>query len=73
DGCSLTVVDCDAISLSVSLVTYTLEHTILGVKKTGDMVNVEVDIMAKYVEKLSQGGGGVTLEFLGEHGFLKAR
>lgn len=74
DGCSLTVVECDAISFSVSLVTYTREHTTLGGKKPGDLVNVEVDIMAKYVEKLSQRtGGGVTLEFLEEHGFLKAR
>ncbi|MBM3166385.1 MAG: riboflavin synthase [Chloroflexi bacterium] len=74
DGCSLTVIECDTISLLVSLVAYTREHTTLGVKKTGDTVNVEVDVMAKYVEKLNQmAGGGVTLEFLGEHGFLKAR
>lgn len=74
DGCSLTVVDCDAISFSVSLVTYTREHTTLGERRTGDMLNIEVDIMAKYVERLSQrAGGGVTLGFLEEHGFSKAR
>jgi riboflavin synthase len=74
DGCSLTVVECDVISFSVSLVNYTREHTTLGGKKPGDAMNIEVDIMAKYVEKLSQrAGSGVTLEFLEEHGFLKAR
>ena len=74
DGVSLTVTDCDEISFSVSLVTYTRQHTNLGSKKPGDMVNLEVDIIAKYVERLVQRGGrGITLDFLEERGFLKVR
>jgi riboflavin synthase len=75
DGVSLTVIDCDDFSFSVSLVTYTREHTTLGNRKPGDIVNLEVDIIAKYVERLKQrdNRGVLTLDFLEEHGFLKAR
>jgi len=70
DGVSLTVVECNSTSFGVSLVTYTLENTNLGVRSPGDMVNLEVDIIAKYVERLREGGTGITKEFLAEHGFL---
>ncbi len=75
DGVSLTVIDYDDFSFSVSLVTYTREHTTLGNRKPGDIVNLEVDIIAKYVERLKQrdNRGVLTLDFLEEHGFLKAR
>ena len=74
DGVSLTVIDYDDFSFSVSLVAYTREHTTLGNRKPGDMVNLEVDIVAKYVERLShRDSRGVTLDFLEEHGFLKVR
>ncbi len=69
DGASLTVISYDRTSLSVSLVGYTLKHTTLGSRNVGDAVNLEVDIIAKYVEKLGGGRGGVTLEFLADHGF----
>ncbi len=72
DGASLTVVSCDRSSFTVSLVGFTLSHTILGSRKIGDQVNLEVDIIAKYVEKLGKGGSGVTLDFLSEHGFTAA-
>jgi riboflavin synthase len=52
DGISLTVVEWDAAAFVVSVVKYTLEHTNLGHRKPGDVVNLEVDILAKYVEKL---------------------
>ena len=52
DGISLTVVECDAATFVVSVVKYTLEHTNLGHRQPGDVVNLEVDILAKYVEKL---------------------
>jgi riboflavin synthase len=52
DGISLTVVECDTATFAVSVVKYTLEHTNLGHRKPGDVVNLEVDILAKYVEKL---------------------
>jgi riboflavin synthase len=42
----------------------------LGKKRVGDTVNLEVDIIAKYVERMSQGNRpGITAEFLEEHGF----
>jgi riboflavin synthase len=71
DGASLTTTNCDAASFTVSLVAYTLQHTTLGHKKPGDVVNLEVDIIAKYVERLcGQSRPSVSLEFLGKHGFL---
>jgi riboflavin synthase len=70
DGVSLTVVAADASSFQVSLVGYTLRHTTLGKKRVGDTVNLEVDIIAKYVERMGQGHrSGITAEFLAEHGF----
>ncbi|HJX69473.1 MAG TPA: riboflavin synthase, partial [Dehalococcoidia bacterium] len=69
DGVSLTVICCDTTSFSASLVTYTRENTILGNKRPGDSVNLEVDIMAKYVEQLKE-RRGITLDFLAERGFL---
>jgi riboflavin synthase len=73
DGVSLTVIAYDRNSFSVSLVGYTLSNTVLGSRKVGDQVNLEVDIMAKYVEKLREGRGSVTLDFLSEHGFTSTR
>jgi riboflavin synthase len=52
DGISLTVIAKDTESLSVSLVTYTLEHTNLGRKQPDDSVNLESDIIARYVDEL---------------------
>ena len=71
DGTSLTVVDCDTGSFSVSLVGYTKQHTILGKKKSSDTVNLEVDILAKYVENLTRGEkSNISMNMLAEHGFL---
>ncbi len=55
DGISLTVVDCDASSFSISVIPYTREHTVLGSRKLGDPVNLETDIVARYVERLMKG------------------
>ena len=55
DGTSLTVVDCDYRTFSVTIVPYTWENTIFGTLKLGDPVNLEVDIIAKYVERLATG------------------
>lgn len=52
DGVSLTVVSVDDTSFSVSLIPVTLTHTILGSRRVGDRVNIEVDVLAKYVERL---------------------
>jgi len=52
DGVSLTVVEAGEDSLSVSLIPETLERTNLGAAAPGTLVNLEVDVLAKYVEKL---------------------
>jgi riboflavin synthase len=71
DGVSLTVVECDGNRFAVSLVGYTQRGTNLAGRRPGDVVNLEVDIIAKYVERLSgEGSSNVTTEFLAEHGFL---
>jgi len=71
DGVSLTTMTKDASSFQVSVVDYTREHTTLGSRQVGDLVNLEVDIIAKYVEQLSWAQGtGITVDFLEEHGFL---
>ncbi len=52
DGVSLTVVETGDTSFTVSLIPTTLELTTLGHKGPGDVVNIEVDVLAKYVERL---------------------
>ena len=52
DGISLTVVTVDAATFTVSLIPETLARTTLGLKQPGDPVNLEVDVIAKYVERL---------------------
>ncbi len=71
DGVSLTVVAQDTGSFQVAIVGYTRGNTTLGRRRVGDLVNLEVDIIAKYVERFSQTGtSDVTLDFLQEHGFI---
>ena len=71
DGVSLTIVDKDTSSFWVSVVDYTWQHTNLGSMQVGGLINLEVDIIAKYVEQLSQAPSpGITADFLQEHGFL---
>jgi riboflavin synthase len=71
DGVSLTVLSRDTSSFQVSIVDFTRRHTTLGGRQVGDIVNLEVDIIAKYVEQFSQPHrSGITVDFLQEHGFL---
>ena len=71
DGVSLTVVSKDNSSFQVSLVGYTRQHTTLGKLRVGDLVNLEADIIAKYVEQFNRKrNSGITVDFLQEHGFL---
>jgi riboflavin synthase len=58
DGVSLTVVEAGDAHLTVSLIPATLELTTLGRKGPGDPVNIEVDVLAKYVERLLARPGG---------------
>lgn len=75
DGVSLTVVDVYEDHFTVTLVAYTQEHITLPDKEVGYRVNIEVDILGKYVEKQlnarfgRQGVGDITLEWLSEHGY----
>jgi riboflavin synthase len=74
DGISLTAINLDGYSFSVSLVDFTKKQTTLSKKKPGDMVNLEVDILAKYMERLKQGNNQeAMLEFLEEHDLSKTR
>ncbi|MBN2186759.1 MAG: riboflavin synthase [Dehalococcoidia bacterium] len=70
DGVSLTITGRDDFSFTVSLVSYTLEHTTLGSRRPGDVVNLEADVIAKYVEGLMERRGqGLTVDLLKEYGF----
>ena len=72
DGISLTVIDRDDNSFRVSVVGYTRRQTTLGEKRAGDPVNLETDIIGKYVEQFTGSqtrSTGITAAFLQEHGF----
>jgi len=77
DGISLTVNSCDNTSFAVSVIPHTLQVTTLGGLSQGDYVNIEVDLIGKYVEKLlsSKADDGqstnINAAFLAENGFLK--
>lgn len=78
NGVSLTVNSCEGERFTVSIIPHTLAVTTLGELKPGDMVNVEVDIIGKYVEKLlmdksanPDAGSRINAAFLAEHGFLR--
>lgn len=58
DGVSLTVAACNGSTFAVSLIPHTLEVTTLGAAKVGDPLNLEVDVIAKYVEALVSADGG---------------
>ncbi len=73
DGISLTVAAVSKQDFAVSVIPHTGSETTLLTKKPGDAVNLECDIVAKYVEKLcgaGQNSGGISQEFLAQHGFL---
>jgi riboflavin synthase len=73
DGLSLTIAELGADSFTVSLVEFTQNVTTIGRKKAGDVVNLEVDIIAKYVEALqAHPKVGITFDFLAEHGFTRS-
>lgn len=75
DGISLTVACVETDQFSVSVIPHTAAVTILGEKCPGDVVNLETDLIGKYVEKLltpqtqAQPRSGITLEFLAQNGF----
>lgn len=77
DGVSLTVAGADDESLTVSLIPHTAGNTTLGQLRPGARVNLEVDMLARYIERLmtfhndadEKTGRGMTFDFLKENGF----
>ncbi|SCX96469.1 riboflavin synthase [Butyrivibrio sp. INlla14] len=71
DGISLTVALVSADSFKVSIIPHTLQETVLGHRKIGDVVNLENDVIGKYVKKFMecQDSTGITREFLLANGF----
>jgi len=73
DGTSLTVNEVSGNRFGVNLIPHTVEHTTFVDRKAGDAVNLEVDVVARYVERLlgAGGGNGIDEDFLREHGFAR--
>jgi len=77
DGISLTVVDCTSHGFTVSLIPHTAEVTAFGAKKIGDFVNIETDMVGKYIERFltyqedtkSSPEIKITTDFLQKYGF----
>lgn len=75
DGTSLTVNQVDGARFELNIVPHTLEHTIMGEYRPGRRVNLEVDLVARYLERLITASGtdtqdsSISLEFLARHGF----
>ncbi len=72
DGISLTIFDVKPTQLTVSLIPHTFDQTILGIKKEHDVVNIENDLLGKYVInhlERKQEDSTITLDFLRENGF----
>ncbi|MEK7880634.1 MAG: riboflavin synthase [Deltaproteobacteria bacterium] len=72
DGISLTIAELIEDGFKTAVIPHTLKSTTLSSRKVGDEVNIETDIIGKYVERFTAGnvGKGVTEDFLKEHGFM---
>ena len=70
DGISLTVNKLEKSRFYVNIIPHTAANTTLVTKKESDFVNIETDILGKYVEKLLQSNKGIDKDFLAQHGFL---
>jgi riboflavin synthase len=79
DGISLTVNAVSGAEFELNIVPHTLQETTMGEFQAGRRINLEVDVIARYLERLLLGdkaaqpaSGGVTLDFLAQHGFLRS-
>jgi riboflavin synthase len=70
DGVSLTVNKLEKGRFYVNIIPHTADKTTIVMKKEGDWVNIETDILGKYVEKLLHSPRGIDNDFLEQHGFL---
>jgi riboflavin synthase len=79
DGISLTVNAIDGATFSLNIVPHTVQETNVGQWQTGSVVNLEVDLLARYLERLVMGDkaaqptakADISLEFLAQHGFMR--
>ncbi len=71
DGISLTVNKVEKGRFYVNIIPHTVANTTLVMKKEAQQVNIETDILGKYVEKLLQTSQGIDMDFLAGHGFIK--
>jgi riboflavin synthase len=77
DGTSLTVNAVEGAMFELNIVPHTLKETIMASYQPGSQVNIEVDLLARYLERLMLGdkaahvGAGIDTAFLQEHGFIK--
>jgi riboflavin synthase len=71
DGISLTIASSGKLSFSVSVIPHTWDNTVLRYRRVGDEINIEFDILGKYVERQisAKNNGGITLKWLEENGF----
>jgi len=72
DGISLTVNRCEKNRFYVNIIPRTAEETTLRFRKIGDRVNIETDILGKYIEKLLHPERDLDEDFLKKHGFMKS-
>jgi len=78
DGISLTINDCDRNGFEVSIIPHTAKLTTIGFKNIGDLVNIETDMIGKYIERFitkmdgdkSTGETSIDMQFLAKTGFL---
>ena len=80
DGISLTINNFSRDSFEISIIPHTAKMTTIGFSKIGDLVNIETDMIGKYVERFilerkpnnreEETGGGVNMQFLAKTGFI---
>ena len=70
DGVSLTINEVSGNTFGLNIIPHTAEVTTMGAYEVGTAVNIEVDLLARYIERmLVSDGGGLSIEFLREHGY----
>jgi riboflavin synthase len=73
DGVSLTINQVSAATMELNIIPHTAGSTIAGEYRTGTRVNIEVDIVARYIERMlsDADNGGISMETLREYGYAK--
>lgn len=69
DGVSLTINDVSADSFAVTIIPHTINETIIDTYRSGTQVNIEADMLARYLERLVGADNGISEEFLKAHGY----